>query len=840
LGTYTDDFATTPGITTSSGAGVDTTTGVIQLRNASSTYTAPYNTTGYVKTAVIRPVRIARWGTLSVVTNIPDGTSIKMQILDDSGNAFSDIYIPGNSTGFTTFPFDLSNVSPFFIENQNGQKIPMIEFKFILSTNNTSVTPTIDSIALDWTLTQGDLTTSSMDISSPKTVVSVYDKLASKYSNESIYPAYRWISEKKMANYWQPEIYILRDRLFAIDGFMAGHMFTLNRDTGETTSSYPWSGSASTSGAISENGTLFGANITDDIIYALDTNNSTVKWVYKTDGGHGNGYVAIGKDGTLLNFVLGTSKPTTAKLFALNQDSSTKFTKTYTLAQGTDYLGNISNISVGNDGTFYFLYNTYTGSNVPTPNSSLVAASPTDGAVLWSYPVEYGKGGIIRGADGTIYVYEKIYSFASQEKVFAINPNGTLKWSKNLGNNKIIADLQINLDDDVLLFFHDADYKTHYYILDNNDGSEKKVVDMGGYYYKFTYDSNGGVYSSPRYFDSSSNLRWQMVIPYSSHTTCAAGEDKSYFTGNPSLDERGWQYQGYTFACFQGGTYNAIMSECFTQVTGIAPWTLSSFTNVLFTGTIAGSTIDFTVTTSMLETNPVFGGTNQAQIIMDNGDIVPLTYSNLNSAGNSVWIGTYTLPSNTSVGTHTYTVEASQSHLRTDTTTHFESESTESQNTGITATGSFNVKAATVYTSPTITLTQNTKHTEEEITTEVEEEQETVSKKIKFVDRNGAPMVNAIIVIDGEEYLTDTKGEIELTNVDEARTYTARITYKGKTYQEEILGVIESEGEIAIDVAEDTVEKVEEKKINIWIYIVPGVIILFVGGLIILNKKRPI
>jgi len=221
---------------------------------------------------------------------------------------------------------------------------------------------------------------------------------------------------------------------------------------------------------------------------------------------------------------------------------------------------------------------------------------------------------------------------------------------------------------------------------------------------------------------------------------------------------------------------------------------------------------------------------------MDNGDIVPLTYSNLNSVGNSVWIGTYTLPSNTSVGTHTYTIEVSQSHLRTDTTTHFESESTNSQNTGITTTGSFSVKAATVYVPPTIVPIQSTNQTEEITTAEVEK----VSKKIKFVDRNGAPMVNAIVVIDGEEYLTDTKGEIELTNVDEARTYTARITYKGKTYQEEILGVIESEEEVAIDIAEDTEDKVEEKKINVWFYIVPGAIVIFFGGLIILAKKRSI
>jgi outer membrane protein assembly factor BamB len=66
------------------------------------------------------------------------------------------------------------------------------------------------------------------------------------------------------------------------------------------------------------------------------------------------------------------------------------------------------------------------------PEEALYALNPTNGNVVWSYLIgraSYGSPTI--GADGTIY----IGSAASPSSMYAINPNGTLKWQWNSGDN---------------------------------------------------------------------------------------------------------------------------------------------------------------------------------------------------------------------------------------------------------------------------------------------------------------------------------------------------------------------------------------------------------------------
>jgi len=849
VGTYTDDFATTGGVVTSSGAGVNTSTGVVQLRNSSNGYTAPYNTTGYIKTAVVRPLRIAKWGTLSIVSTIPEGTSIKVQIMDDGGTVYSDSVISGNSTGLTSFPIDLSGVSPFKWEDwSNGNKAPMIQFKFIFSTTNTSVTPTIDSLTLTWSLTQGDLTTSLKDTSVPYgTNERYYFGSAEGYANSSVYPAFRWASEKVIGNFWYPTLIAFEDRIFGSDGAYAGHIFTLDKDTGIQESQSLWSAMRVFGNATSA-GTLFGSQINDDIVYSIDTNNSTVKWVYNYKEGHGNGDVTIGQDGTLYNIWHAASGTKTVTLNAFNQDSTIKFTKIITLIEGTDEISWVTPISVGVDGTLYFVSCTRNPSTyAATPYSRLNAVDPDDGTLLWSLPLEYASYGGNIGADGTIYAYEWTYLADHEPKVFAVNPNGTVKWSKSLGTSirrgaeKIWFD---NNGDLIAVGPNNTNWDELYYILDKDTGDILNFVDMGARYYNLVLDSNYGMYASSysedyvytypaMYFDSGLNLKWKISFTYDE--TCTEGENtRSYIFGSPVLDERGWAYQGLSAQC-EDADYNTIYDETYSETFASAPWTLSSYTDALFTGVAKGSTIHFFVTTSMLEENPVFGGDNQVQVIMDNGNIVPLTYSNLNSSGDSIWTGSYTLPTDIASGTHTYTVEASQAYLKTDITTHFATVSTNTENTGITTTGTFKVKEVSTY-NPIYRLVTTDVLVDDPVV------EETIQRVFRFVDQNGLPMVNAVITIDGEEYIADSNGEITLENVGEVRTYTAKITYNGKTYTEEILGVSNGEEEIVIDTGEvqEDVAVVEDNKTSIWIYIIPTLVILVGGGVVLLNKKQSI
>ena len=110
-GLYTDDFADATGIAASTNAGVNVADGMVELKNAGGAYAAPYSASGTVTLQIIRPTRVAQWGTLSIVALTPSGTSIKAQALDDASHAYRNAYLAGNETGVSSFPIDMSNVS---------------------------------------------------------------------------------------------------------------------------------------------------------------------------------------------------------------------------------------------------------------------------------------------------------------------------------------------------------------------------------------------------------------------------------------------------------------------------------------------------------------------------------------------------------------------------------------------------------------------------------------------------------------------------------------------------------------------------------------------------------
>jgi len=128
----------------------------------------------------------------------------------------------------------------------------------------------------------------------------------------------------------------------------------------------------------------------------------------------------------------------------------------------------------------------------------------------------------------------------------------------------------------------------------------------------------------------------------------------------------------------------------YSRIFALSPWTLSAATDIA-THAHPNDIINFTVTSAIQQTNPLQGGDNKVQVVMDNGDKVLLSYSSLNSSSDSIWTGSYTLPSNTTDGSHTYTVEAAQPFVETDVTTHFDSAPASSNNTGITLSQSFTV-----------------------------------------------------------------------------------------------------------------------------------------------------
>ncbi|MGI5826449.1 MAG: PQQ-binding-like beta-propeller repeat protein [Patescibacteria group bacterium] len=693
LGVYTDDFADNTGVPTRSGANVNTSTGVLQLTNTSNDFSAPFRESGYVITGKIRPLRVAKWGTVNITGIFPEGTSVKLQVLDEGNTLYADTYLPSNSTGVSSFPVDISGISPLtWADGDNGEKVPSIKFKLLLSTTNPSVTPEIDSFTFTWTLSQGDLSASALDTSSPW-----YKN--SRYGNSSVYPAFRWAAEKNTGNSWAPQIFVFNDRLFVTEGWWNGRMYTLDRDTGTVINQMAFHSVGIS--VVSQNGTGYSRSMGDDLLTAFDTVNSTIKWVYNFKGGHGSG-VTIGNDGTIFTF-WNNSTGRDNILYAFAPDSTIKWMRTYTLGAEGDTSLSISNLLMGDDGILYYAYYSLNGSTI-TPNGELIALDPNSGDELWTYPLGYTNDlRPLLGSNGVIYLGDYDSTGNRQIKLLAINSSdGSLKWSKDfgvVGDKGFLDALVETADGNITARFINAASKKVVYHLDKDSGevlwSQTKdyVGDLGtdnrkGYYYSGWQDSGNPLISLPilYYADSNFNTKWQ--IPY--FYVPQEDDHEIFFTFSPAaLDERGWVYYGVAESATDE-EWNSVHSKEYAQVFALAPWTLTQKNNAP-TYSSAGREIEFTATSSMRETNPLFGGENKVQVVIDNGDKVLLSYDSTDSNGDSVWKGTYTIPQDMPDGEHTYIVEASQAHLQTDIATHFASAPTQSNNTGITIMRSFRV-----------------------------------------------------------------------------------------------------------------------------------------------------
>jgi len=167
-------------------------------------------------------------------------------------------------------------------------------------------------------------------------------------------------------------------------------------------------GSISSSPAIAEDGAIyFGTMSSGNSIVAVNPN-GTIKWKYKT------GYSivscpAIGDDGTVY---IGSGD---TYLYALWPNGTLRWR-----FKTGDYVK--APVSIADDGTVY----------VGSYDGYLYALYPNNGTLKWQCGIGYGTDSNPSIAfDGTIY--------ASGDKLYAIYPNGTMRWSFNLGANRWIG-----------------------------------------------------------------------------------------------------------------------------------------------------------------------------------------------------------------------------------------------------------------------------------------------------------------------------------------------------------------------------------------------------------------
>ncbi|MDW7680060.1 MAG: PQQ-binding-like beta-propeller repeat protein [bacterium] len=256
-----------------------------------------------------------------------------------------------------------------------------------------------------------------------------------------------------------------------------------------------------------------------NIVYALYPSGA-LKWKY-----HLNNFIygrkstpAIGSNGYI--YVAATGTPTSGDcLFALDQDGKVKWkTKIGKYADGID-----SSPAIGTDGTIYI------GSNSDT----LYAINP-NGTIKW----RFGTGRDVQsspsiGSDGTIYIN------SNDGYLYAVRPNGTLKWKYKIGGSVYIGESSPSIGKDGTIYVGSDD--GNLYAI-NPDGSLKWKNDVTWGWIKSSpvIGNDGTIYLQDGYqffaISADGNKKWHRELA-NANTTSA---DQS-----PAIDSQGIIYTSY-------------------------------------------------------------------------------------------------------------------------------------------------------------------------------------------------------------------------------------------------------------------------------------------------------
>lgn len=220
------------------------------------------------------------------------------------------------------------------------------------------------------------------------------------------------------------------------------YLYAINPD-GSMKWKFKTNGDVKSSAVIDIHGNIYFGS-TDDYLYAVK-NDGTLKWKYDT--GDINSSPSIGPDGTIY-------VSSTKGLYALNADGTYKWSK-YLLfnyydssptidSNGTIYIGRYGNYNlyaINPDGSIKWEF--YSGQSplYPSigPDSTIYFSSGSylyalnfSGSLKWKLKAhDYRTIDTYPAIDsnGTIYIGVK------QDKFYAINPDGGVKWSFEIGNN---------------------------------------------------------------------------------------------------------------------------------------------------------------------------------------------------------------------------------------------------------------------------------------------------------------------------------------------------------------------------------------------------------------------
>ena len=221
---------------------------------------------------------------------------------------------------------------------------------------------------------------------------------------------------------------------------------------------------------IGSDGTIY---VGGSSLYAINPTDGSVEWSYTVTGTI-NMAPAVGSNGII--YAASTGNGTNGTLYAINPDGKLNWTCT---------IGQVlyDSPSIGSDGTIYI---GCCGSSSIT-NGTLYAINPTDGSVEWTYPISYRyiTGIPAIGSDGTIYI---LGGSSSASMLYAVKPDGNLKWSYTLVGKNYIGCSCVTIGADGTLYVGTSALSSSIY------GSVYAITDNGtSGVLKWSYQTTAGV-----------------------------------------------------------------------------------------------------------------------------------------------------------------------------------------------------------------------------------------------------------------------------------------------------------------------------------------------------------
>ena len=148
----TSNIATSTDVTVSSGALVLTDTAGV------------YNATGTATLAAVAPALIQKWSNVNLIATTTVDTTIRMQFYTGTSSytLIPDGDLPGNSSGFSLFPVDISALSTV--------SYPSFSIGLTLASASSTITPAVDSVAVQYIESQTPLDSVPLNLLGAKSI----------------------------------------------------------------------------------------------------------------------------------------------------------------------------------------------------------------------------------------------------------------------------------------------------------------------------------------------------------------------------------------------------------------------------------------------------------------------------------------------------------------------------------------------------------------------------------------------------------------------------------------------------------------------------------------------